>query len=182
MPPGTEPGKETKTTMKNLFWAAGSVIVAVVIALLLGSGGVKFGAVTSPATNLDYLQLSQGLSLPAGPSVSTTVQGTNLQALLAGNCIIHAYATTIAATSTATVDCQAGASALTAIPTIAVGDNVFVHATSSWPTTSGGLVIESSQASTTAGYITMTISNLTGATYTWTNTASTSIQYWATRY
>lgn len=174
--------------MKNLFWAVGSIIVSVILSLLLAVAvfglhktASMVGSITSPATNLDFLQLSQGLQLPAGPSVSTSNSGTALQGMFQGNCIILAAATTIAATSTAQVDCQAGASSPSALSGVQAGDNVFTHATSSWPTTSQGLQIVSSQASTTNGYITMKIFNGTGTTFTWTNTASTSIQYWAIR-
>lgn len=169
--------------MKNLLWSVGAVIVAVLVSFLLlhNSSSKTFGSISSPATVLDFLQLQQGIQLPAGPSVNTTNWGSQIQGMFAGNCIIYAYATTIAASSTATVDCQAGAGALTALPGLQAGDNVFVHATSSWPTTAQGLLISSSQASTTNGYISLKLINNTGTTFTWTNTASTSIQYWATR-
>lgn len=59
--------------MKNLLWAIGAVLVAVVLSLLLQAGikdssqSASLGAVTSPSTNLDYLQLSQALGwLTAG--------------------------------------------------------------------------------------------------------------------
>lgn len=177
MRPAVSP-EDNKDSMKNFFWAAGSVIVAVLLSFLIGNTVHPFfGAITSPATNLDYLQLSQGLAIPAGPSVSTTVQGTNVQGIWDGTCTIFAYSATIVASTTADVECQAGAATLTALTGVTLGDRVFMTLSTSTPTTSNGLVIESASASTTAGYIHMKISNLTGANFTWTPAASSSVSY-----
>lgn len=103
--------------------------------------------------------------------------GTAVAKINTGTCYIKAYATTIAATSTATVDCQATAavdvSGISSLSGITAGDVVSVNlATSTAGTTSGGLALIGASASSTSGYITLRLSNLTGTTYTWPTTGT----------
>lgn len=172
--------------MKNFIWAVGTAAVTLALAwLLLGvTHAGKYGAITSPSTNLDYLQLSQGLQLPAGPSVTTTNQGTNIQSIVNGSrlggqpCYIRASSQTIAASSTVQVDCQATAGAGTsALNGVQAGDRVFVTMGTTSPTTFLGLQVLGASASSTAGYITLNVLNGTGDTFTWTAAASSSVQY-----
>lgn len=67
---------------KNILWAVGAVIVALAIGCFIFAfkGDVKgFGAITSPATQLDYVNITQGLGF--GPnaqvqgSLSTNIMG-----------------------------------------------------------------------------------------------------------
>lgn len=106
--------------------------------------------------------------------------GTALSELKSGTCTIFAYATTIAASSSAQVDCSGGA-ALTAISGIQSGDRIFASLASTTSSAGMGLNIEWVAASTTAGYITMMINNATGAVFTWASTASSSIPYLVVR-
>lgn len=170
--------------MKNFLWAVGSVIVAVVLGLFV-NGPTSLGAITSPASNLDFLQLSQGLQLPAGPSVSTAQWGTQIQGFENGSkfggtaCYVLAASQTISASSTATVDCQAssvGAPGV-ALPNVLAGDRVFASLGTTSPTTFQGLSIIGASASSTAGFVTLNVFNGTGATFTWTAAASSSVQY-----
>lgn len=118
--------------------------------------------------------------------------GTTLTRLNAGTCYIQPYATTIAASSTALVDCQATAAVAStsstytndsALTGVTYGDGVNVTlATSTGSATFLGLNLESASASGTAGYIQLRLSNKTGATFTWptTGTASGTASYIAT--
>lgn len=101
--------------------------------------------------------------------------GTQITRINTGICYIKAYAATIAASSTAAVDCQAtavvdpsGASALTGVT---MGDNVLVQlsTTTAQLSTAGnlGLTITGASASTTSGYIVLRIANMLGTTFTW---------------
>ena len=112
--------------------------------------------------------------------------GTNFDRINSGTCYIKAYAATIAATSSAFVDCQAtaavGASGISALTGVTYGDSVFVAFATSTGTTLAGLVIQSASASGTPGYMQLNVSNLTGTTFTWptTGTASGTASYIAT--
>ena len=157
----------------------------------LGGNGASFGATafTSGQVQVTPMLFVNGFS--AGANQQFLVDGNGLTTIGAngsaltnevfGSCTIFAYATTIAATSTGDVDCQAGASALTAIAGIKMGDAVFASLSTSTPTTVGGLVLESVSASTTSGYIHMKILNLTGTTFTWTAAASSSVKFLSIR-
>lgn len=109
-------------------------------------------------------------------SVGTAVTGLNF-----GKCIILPYATTIAASSSAQVDCQASVNSLAPLPGITINDTVFASLSTSSSNTFGGLSVDEVSASSTAGYISMRITNLTGGTFTWTATATTGISYFALR-
>lgn len=105
--------------------------------------------------------------------ISTT--GTGIQRLNHGICYFKAYATTIAASSTALVDCQATAAigSITAAGSALTGvtNNDFVQVVLSTTTAvaspQNGIQLEGAAASSTTGYITLRINNLTGAIYTW---------------
>lgn len=122
--------------------------------------------------------------------VSGQVTGGNLQVgsvgsvisgIQSGTCTIFAYSTTIAASSTAQVDCQAGASSLSAISGITSGDRIFASLASTTSAIFEGIDIQWVAASTTPGYITMKLYNGTGGTFTWSSTASSSIPYLVVR-
>lgn len=105
-------------------------------------------------------------------TVTVGSSGTAMTRVNTGTCYIKAYAATIAASSTATVDCQAtavvdpsGASALTGVT---MGDSVALTLST---TTAGtlymGLQVAGASASTTSGYITVRLTNMLGSTFTW---------------
>lgn len=97
---------------------------------------------------------------------------------LYGACTIWAPANTIDATSTQQAVCQGsttgGISALAGVTTDSVCNVVMASSTN---TTLGGLVIGGASASSTAGTIVTRLVNLTGTTFTWTATASSSAQW-----
>ncbi len=116
-------------------------------------------------------------------SVGTTITGMNF-----GTCFIHPYAATIAASTTAQVDCQGTANFAgtpgSALAGIAYGDTVVAKlGTTTVGTIFGGLRLRGAEASTTAGYIALFVENDTGATYTWSTSqvASGTAQYIAAR-
>lgn len=112
------------------------------------------------------------LTASAGELFSST--GTQVNRVNFGTCYVQASATTIAASSTATVDCQASQTGgNTALTGITAGDTVIAQFASTTPTTIDGIMINGASASTTAGFITMVVSNMTGTTFTWTAAAST---------
>lgn len=110
------------------------------------------------------------------------VMGLNATALNRfnfGNCQIQSSANTIAATSTATVDCvlTAGIGPGAALTGVTAGDITQVLQSTTTPTTNEGIEVRGASASSTPGYITVLLFNGTGTTFTWTSTASTSFQY-----
>lgn len=103
--------------------------------------------------------------------------GTTESRINSGFCNIQASGTTIAASSTKVVDCGAGTTGGTALTGVTAGDRCFLGQSTTTPATSNGLIIAGASASSTAGFITAVLSNLTGATFTWTAAASTSLPY-----
>lgn len=174
-----------------------ALIVAVVAVVIAGfatfghSSKALFGSATSCTdgytcvTNLETQGnsivdgtslFSSLMSLTAGIKVGST--GTQINGVNFGTCYIQANATTIAASSTATVDCQSATNGTqTALTGIATNDTVNTWFSTTTPTTFGGggvgLRILGSSASSTAGFITMLVFNGTGNTFTWTSAAST---------
>jgi hypothetical protein len=167
---------------KIITWVIGVVaILALVISIGNAVGGnqsVSLGG----TTNYDTLGLT-GLKVGSGCNDSYgSCTGTSIAQLNAGTCYILPYATTIAATSSAQVDCQGTAAIGTtnttlasALTGVAFGDKVQVTlSTTTAGSTVNGLVLGGATASTTSGYITLKISNLTGTTYTWPVTGNAS--------
>lgn len=102
--------------------------------------------------------------------------GTLLTQYNAGTCVAKDTAT-IAASTTKQVDCGGGYNGATALSGVSAPAIVQFTSTTSMPTTYAGLVVLGASASSTAGFITLNIYNGTGATFTWTNTASSSFAY-----
>lgn len=74
-------------TTNKVLWALGAVIVAVILVSVLHLGGAvpkSFGAITSPATQLDYLNLTQALGF--GPNAQT--QGSLSTNISGGRAVI----------------------------------------------------------------------------------------------
>lgn len=131
---------------------------------------------------------SSGTRFPNGITVGNGVAGgTTLAALNMGTCNLYQYVNTIAATSSITTDCVNTSSAgfgttggLVALNGVQSGDKVFATLATSTSVASalGRLTVMSAIASTTNGYITVVLSNLSGTTYTFQpTTASTSLYY-----
>lgn len=129
--------------------------------------------------------VSPALAVTGGTKVGAT--GTSFTQMNGGICYIQAYATTITASTSVTVDCQGTAAVggiTTAFDTALVGvqnnDNVIASfSTTTAGTVSTGVDIVGASASSTAGYITLRIANSTGGTYTWptTGTATGTVSY-----
>ncbi len=170
-----------------------SVILAVVLSVLFVTGLVN--AATTISENIvtaGTLQVDLGSTLTGAVTMGTSLKvgssGTAVTRVNAGTCYIKPYAATIAATSTVVVDCQGtlawdavAGDAGSALTGVTAGDFVVATlSTTTAGTTSGGLRLTGASASTTAGYIQLNISNLTGAVYTWpvaANTASGTASY-----
>lgn len=165
-----------------------SIVNGFIIAIIVFIAGISINNVfvqsqprlsSSNATNLNKFE--------AGVKIDTardSVNGSQVNTLNYGTCYIKAYATTIAASTTATVDCQAtaavSANGISALTGITVDSKVIATLATSTAGTSGlGISIIGASASTTSGSITLRISNLTGTTYTWpvTGTATGTVQY-----
>ncbi len=143
--------------------------------------GATFGArYQSYFDNVGAFVSSAAMSLTSTFKLGSS--GTALSRINSGTCYIQPYATTIAATSSVTVDCQ-GAQGTggvttardTALTGVTPGDAVVVMLGSSTASTLyGGLDLVSATASTSAGYISLQLFNQTGGTYTWSITANAS--------
>ncbi len=105
--------------------------------------------------------------------------GTAITRINTGLCYVKAYATTIAASTTALVDCQGKTDvgsitgATTALAGVTVLDATMVDlATSTSNGVFGGLQLIGASASTTAGHIQLQLFNATGGTFTWPTTGT----------
>jgi hypothetical protein len=163
--------------------------VALIAVAIIAIGGYMYPHVQQAiqqvggVSNYDTLGLS-GLQVGTGCNNSFgSCTGTTIARINTGQCFIKPYATTIAASSTAVVDCQATAAVgsitgtTAALAGVTLGDNVVATlstTTAGVAAASGGIVITGASASTTAGYITETISNLSGTTFTWPVNAAAS--------
>lgn len=167
--------------MNNILKWSG--VVALVLAIILigvnvQNGNVKkaFGTIVDTSF-FDYFDATTGFKLAgttffssSGLKINST--SNTVARLNTGQCYIKAYATTIAATSTALVDCQAtaavSANGISALTGVTPGDNVVANlATTTSGSTFGGLALIGATASNTPGYIQLDVSNLTGTTFTW---------------
>lgn len=135
------------------------------------------GAVGSRFPN--GISVGSGVGSPVQNALLVGANGTNISRINFGFCNIHTGTgiTTIAATTTATLDCQAGTGTATALTGVTAGDVCLVMAATTTPTTVEGLSILGVSASSTQGYITLKIFNGTGATYTWASAATSSLNY-----
>lgn len=169
-----------------------AIIAIVALVIVRTTSHAPQTAGTTATTNLPslgtrLLQVGVGCddffsTCTGGTSITTTTftqgpTGTAFTQINGGFCYIKAYATTISASSTAQVDCQATAavdastgrigSALTGVN---FGDKVVASlatTTAAGGGVWGGLDLVGVTASTTNGYITFLLYNSTGATYTW---------------
>ena len=160
-------------------------LVLIVIALLVASfffnsTGSVLGAATPNLSTISNPWSFTNTNSPGGVLIASTTitslktgnTGTYFTRMNGGTCYIRPYAATIAATTTAKVDCQGtaawSASSMSALPGVTVNDNVVLTlSTTTAGTVTNGIIATGASASTTAGYIELTISNATGATYTW---------------
>lgn len=150
------------------------------------SGGATL---TGTLSQTGAATLSGSTTITSGLTVGAA--GTPVTQVNKGTCILYQYVNTIAATSSITTDCVATTSSgkgtdggLVALAGIVVGDQVFATlstSTSALVATAGGLVLTGASASTTAGYITVTLTNLKGTTFTYPIGASSTVSYFTIR-
>lgn len=170
-----------------------AIIAGVIAILLLVAGVAMFSGDRSLSGATEFVKKSFTEGFYAGSSRQTELSrtgalrvgtsGTSVSRVNAGECYLAPGSATIAATSTALIDCQAtaawdadGTSALTGVT---YGDSVQVTFATSTTGNTNGIVVQSASASSTAGYIQLRISNLTGTTFTWptSGTASGTASY-----
>lgn len=129
------------------------VLIAIVIAVvamflpILPDGQSAFGAITT-GTNFKY-----GISV--GNTSSLGVAPTNIAKILGGTCSLIASSFTVAASTTVPMDC--------AITGVVSTDLVFGQFATSTQIGQGGWAVRGASASSTAGFITLTVVNSTGA-------------------
>lgn len=181
------------TTLK---WIIGIVVAAIVgvaigaVAFHSGAPAINYGINNGAAvqnypfwfTNGFYAGPNQQFSISASGQTTLGTTGTPFTHLNNGTCYIQPYAATIAASSSASVDCQAtqatgGLTTAkdTALTGVFSGDTVIgTLGSTTAGTTFGGLDLLYTAASSTNGYITFEVFNQTGTTYTWSTTAAAS--------
>ena len=166
-------------------WISGiefAIVVAIGIWMLIPASHA-FGAVgVKLIENYDpYVRYNGGIQTALPFKTTSTMQigtnGTLMNRLNYGQCYVQAYATTIAASTTAQVDCQGTAATFglntandTTLTGVTLGDNVvatFATSTSVVAGAYGSITIVGASASTTSGYISLRVENLTGTTFTW---------------
>ncbi len=150
--------------------------VLVVIALLIGyavfSGSVSFGGANATGPAHEQLEtFKQGLQI--------SQRGTMIAGVVTGSCNIWAPANTIAATSSQQVECQRSTTGTISRITGITADSICTLQTaSSTSVLSGGLIVGGVSASSSVvnqqGSIVARLVNLTGTTFTWSATASSS--------
>lgn len=170
-PPAVSLEDKTKT-MKYILSAIGAIIISVVISMAF-LGGFKghsiLGAISNPATVLDFLQLQQGLQIPAGPSVSTALWGSQIQGVFQGTCNATFSGTSLAATSTGQFFCP--------VTGVVANDKVFVSLPGTARTGANMWFDVADTYATTTGAIGFDISNFTGTATTSFAQATTGVQY-----
>lgn len=159
------------------------------IALVVLAISAVFGSSVAPSFGASGTRFPNGLSTiaassPAAGELLTSIlqvgsNGTDLAGIKTGSCTIWASSQTIAATSSAQVECQSAtngtlASGLTGITADSICS---LNNASSTNTTSGSIVVAGVSASSTPGSIVARIANLTGGTFTWDATASSSAKW-----
>jgi hypothetical protein len=171
---------------KNSF----AIIVAVLALVVAGVAvfldfGPSFGGIVHQQKESFVAGLFAGtnrqLDINKTGEVLLGTNGTRLAAIVTGSCTLWAPANTIAATSTQQVECQTGTTGgiTRGLTGVTSGSWCTLTQASTTPgaTASGGIVVTGSSASSTDGTITGKVLNLTGTTFTWGATASSSI-YW----
>lgn len=158
-----------------------SIVALLVVIAIIAIGGYivlehkSFGGTTNYDT-MSVSELKVGVGCNNGFGICT---GSSITSINAGSCTIWAPATTIAASTTQQVECQSATNGSLASGLAGLTANSIcqIRMASSTNTTSNGLVLGGASASSTAGSIVVQLSNLTGTTFTWTATASSSAKW-----
>lgn len=167
-------------------WAVGSVIASLILVAVFHVGSVssiasKLGTFAAGVTNLTGLSIVSLDGYTGVFDVSGSGTGTQFQRMNGGTCYFAPPASTITASTSISIDCQGTAmfstTAQSALTGVTTNDNVILTLSTTTAGTSNnslGLVVEGASASSTAGYITVRLGNLTGTTFTWPTTGSAS--------
>ena len=155
--------------------------VGVLIALVIAIGGYFFPQVTGTLNSTFGTRFPDGISIGKGAPLPTTqgatiigATGSQISNLVMGTCYIRNYAATVAATSSALVDCQGTLSGtVTALAGVKTGD--YVQAVLSTTTAATALSIIGATASSTNGYIQLEVFNSSSTAYTWPTSATTTL-------
>ena len=145
------------TLKEKIGWAAGAVLATLIVlgGWSLFQSGATFGSVTSPWTTFSAVQFTQGIRVPGGPGITTS--GSTIQAVYKGTCALIAPTYSVAASTSVAMDCPATG--------VQSGDLAFAWFATTTPSAAGpGWEIVRSSASSTAGYITLSVTNGTEAT------------------
>lgn len=162
-----------------------AAIIALALLMLIG-GNQQFGAINSPNRIPNgYMDTSggyyvDGVAVISGSGALTIgTDGTTFTELKAGTCNIGtgSAAVTVGAFATRQLDCGGGTLGATAISGIQAGDNVTLHFASTTVASLNSLVITSYSASTTAGFITLQLTNASTSAVTLTSAATSSLEY-----
>lgn len=176
--------------MENITkWSGVVALVILAILYFVPHGSMKLGAVSGTTTydNIGLLTLKVGTTCNDGFGYAGC-NGTQIARINSGQCFFAPAGTTITASTTVAVDCQATAmistTAAAALTGVTLGDNVQVTiSTTTSQVGYGGLLLAGASASSTSGYITLRIYNATGGTFTWpvVGTASGTASYLVTK-
>lgn len=177
--------------MKKSSWALLVALVALITSIgaffTTTGGSHPTGSTAGQTATAGYYVAGLGFRVGTEQSSKTVfnstgqltlgTSGTAIGRINFGTCQIVAYSNTIAASSTANVDCSTNGQPSGTITGISALDTVDAFATTSISSLSQGVFIIASNASTTAGIIRLTVSNGTGGTFTWSNAASTTVAW-----
>lgn len=179
-----------KDTFARLVGCAAFLLVVVCLILIgiSGQGGTTAGGIGGKTSTSGTYIAQNGFGVGTEQSFKQIFNSTGqlvlgqstspITQILPGTCNIINYASTIAASTTAQVDCDAGTTGSpVAIAGILSGDKIFIDPASTTPTTFMGLDLLKAAASTTAGHITLWVANQTGTTFTWANSSTSSLSF-----
>lgn len=143
-----------------------NLMIGLVVAILIAIGGYLFPQIQQSlggTTNYDSLELSETLTVTGATTLSASLKvgtsGTTMSQILSGTCTLGTLGpasidASHAASTTKVYDCP--------VTGVVSGDNVIASFSTSTATIVNGWSIQGAKASSTAGYIEVLISNLTG--------------------
>lgn len=175
---------KVKHSAQVSYGAVGGLLIENYDPYVMSNGGINSALPFQTSSTLTVAGITNsGTSSTTGQAnfiggIRVGSNGNVLSEIVDNLCYIFPYAAGIPATTTKIVDCQANSAAGTAgaiAPLVGVQANDFVQVNLSTTTvgsTVGGLVLAGASASTTSGYITLKILNMTGADFVWPTTGN----------
>lgn len=147
-----------------------AIVAVLVVGFILGTlGGHE--ATPTPAPVKDLGAVVYDFSNLAG-GIRVGMNGSSIRAIYSGTCNLFSAGDTIAATSSVIASCLA--------PGVIAGDRVFVSLATSTAGNNDNFVAIGASASSSSGYIAVSLLNLAGGA-SQTTKAGTSTQYWVVR-